>query len=101
MPNGVRDVPYAPVKNIEFIGKKRNSTVINTLQYWRGSTPSPSPCITPRSSKSPTPAFEEATEEETEAFFASLSKTKPVVLSLVEPYASNYIPKSLDENLPL
>ena len=67
--------------------KTLSSTVINTLQYQRGSTPSPSPCITPRSSKSPTPAFEEATEEETEAFFASLSmcKTKPVVLSLVEP----------------
>ena len=80
MPNGVRDVPYAPVKNIEFVGKKRSSTVINTLQYRRGSTPSPSPCITPRSSKSPTPAFEEAIEKETEAFFASLStcKTKPV-----------------------
>ena len=103
MPNGVKDVPYAPVKSIEFIGKKKSSTAIQTSQFPRGNTPSPSPCSTPRSSKSPVPAFEEATEEETEAFFISLStcKTKPAILSLVEPYASNYIPKSLDENLPL
>ena len=55
------------------------------------------------SSKSPTPAFEEATEGQTGIFPASLStcKTKPAILSLVEPYSSNYIPKSLDENLPI
>ena len=100
MPSGVKDVPYAQVKDIEFIGKKRSVTAIQTSQFLSGSQPSPS---TPRSSKSPTSAFEEATEKETEAFFALLStcKTKPAILSLVEPYASNYIPKSLDENLPL
>ena len=102
MPNGVKDVPYAPVKCIKFIGKKRSIAAIETSQF-RRDTPSPSPCVTPRSSKSPTPAFEEVTEEETKAFFASLGtcKTKPAILSLVEPYSSNYIPKSLDENLPL
>ena len=31
----------------------------------------------------------------------STCETKPAILSLVEPYASNYIPKSLEENLPL
>ena len=103
MPNGVKDVPYAPVKSIELIRKKKRITVIQTSQFPRGNTPSPSPCSTPRSSRSTAPAFEEATEEETDVFFASLStcKTKPAILSLVEPYASNYIPKSLDENLPL
>ena len=97
MPNGVKDVQYAPVKSIEFI------TAIQTSQFLRGNTPSPSPCSTPRSSNSSAPAFEEAAKEETEAFFTSLStcKNKPAILSLVEPYASNYIPKSLDENLPL
>ena len=82
MPNGVKDVLYAPVKNIEFIGKKKSVTAIQTSQFPRGNTPLPSPCSTPRSSKSPTPTFEEAVEEETEAFFASLStcKTKPVIL---------------------
>ena len=45
----------------------------------------------------------ETRKKETEAFFASLStcKTKPAILFLVELYASNYIPKSLDENLPI
>ena len=103
MPSGVKDVPYAQVKDIEFIGKKRSVTAIQTSQFLSGSQPSPSPSSTPRSSKSCTSAFEEAAEKETEAFFALLStcKTKAAILSLVEPYASNYIPKSLDENLPL
>ena len=103
MPNGVKEVPYAPVKEMEFIGKKRSSTAIETLQFPKGGTPSPSPSTTPRASKSPTPAFEEPTGEEVKEFFASLnrSKTKPAILSLVEPYAIDYIPKSLDEGLPL
>ena len=103
MPNGVKDVPYASVKSIGFIGKKRSITAIQISQFPKGNTPLPSPCSTPRSSKSPTPAFEEATEEQAETYFASLStcKIKPAILSLVEPYSSNYIPKSLDENLPI
>jgi len=36
MPNGVKDVPYAPVKSIEFVGKKRSITAIQTLQCSRG-----------------------------------------------------------------
>ena len=64
MPSGVKDVPYAQVKDIEFIGKKRSVTAIHTSQFLSGSQPSPSPSSTPRSSKSPTSAFEEATEKE-------------------------------------
>ena len=104
MPSGVKGVPYAPVKSIDFIGKKV-LTAIETLQFPRASTSSTSSFLTYRSlqSKSPTSAFEMPTQEQTEAFFASLStcKTKPAVLSLLEPYASNYIPKSVDENLPI
>ena len=63
MPNGVKVVQYASVKNIESIWKKISVTAIQTSQFPRGNTPLPSPCSTPRSSKSPTPAFEEALEE--------------------------------------
>lgn len=72
MPNSVKDVPYAPVTSIQFVGKREvRITAIQILQFSRGSKPSPSPCTTPTStsSKSPTLAFEEATDEETEAFF--------------------------------
>ena len=103
MPHSVKDVPYARVKEIDFLGRKRSLTSFQTLQYQSGSSSSSSPCTTPRSSKSPAPELKEASTEETEEFFASLAtcnKSRPGILSLVEPYASHYIPKSLDENLP-
>lgn len=103
MPSAMKDVPYAPVKCIDFIGKKRSFTALQSSQLVSGNKPLRSPSPTPRSSKSPTPAFEDATDEETKTFFASLStcSTKPAILSLVEPYASKYVPQSLDEGLPL
>lgn len=45
-------------------------------------------------------SVEEPTGEEVKEFFASLSRRKPNQ-SLVEPYADDYIPKSLNESLPL
>ena len=113
MPQSIKDVPYSPVNNIDFIGKKRSTTVFQALEYQCGDpsassksnspTPKSSKSPTPKSSKSPIPAFKEATKEETDAFFASLSTsgTKPAILSLVEPYSASYVPKSLDDNLPL
>lgn len=65
MPNGVKDVPYAPVKALR---KKKSITAIQTWQLPTDNTTLPSPCSTSRSSKSPAPEFEEATEQETEAF---------------------------------
>lgn len=43
------------------------------------------------------------TVEEVKHFFVSLvsASTKLAILSLVEPYSSRYIPKSLDEGLPM
>ena len=104
MPHSVKDVPYSPVNKIEFLGKKRSLTSFQTLQYESGSSTSTSPCTTPRPSKSPAPELIEASLEETEEFLASLatcSKSRPGILSLVEPYASQYVPKSLDDSLPL
>jgi hypothetical protein len=42
--------------------------------------------------------------DEINNFFSSLaseSSTKPAILSLIEPYSSSYVPKSLDEDLPM
>ena len=122
MPSGVKDIPYAPVKEMDFTGKKKSATMIETHQFATASSPSPissragtptssragtptsSRAGTPTSSRSatPVPAFQKPSEQEVEELFASLSKckTKPAILSLVAPYADNYVPKSLNENLP-
>ena len=68
MPNSVKDVPYAPIKSINFIGRKRSLTALQILQFGTGGKLSPSPSSTPRSSKSPTLSFEDATDSETKAF---------------------------------
>ena len=36
LPSGVKDVPYAPVRNIKFFGKKTSSSAIQTAQFQRG-----------------------------------------------------------------
>jgi len=122
MPSGMKDIPYAPVKEMDFTGKKKSATMIETHQFATASSPSPissragtptssragtptsSRAGTPTSSRSatPVPAFQKPSEQEVEELFASLSKckTKPAILSLVAPYADNYVPKSLNENLP-
>ena len=138
MPSGMKDIPYAPVKEMDFTRKKKSATMIETHQFATASSPSPissragtptsscartptSSCAgtptssragtptsshagTPTSSRSatPVPVLQKPSEQEVEELFASLSKckTKPAILSLVAPYADNYVPKSLNENLP-
>jgi len=114
MPSGVKDIPYAPVKEMDFTGRKKSATMIETHQFATASSPSPissragmptsSRAGTPTSSRSATPVsvFQKPSEQEVEELFASLSKckTKPAILTLVAPYADNYVPKSLNENLP-
>ena len=117
MPNGVKDVHYAPVREMDFIGKKKSQSAMQNLSFSRPSLSgdrgrassscergcSSSSGERRRNSKSPTPAFEEATQEESDKLLEMLGtcKSKPVVLSLVEKYASKYAPKALDEDLPI
>ena len=42
MPTGVKEVHYAPVKDINFIGKKRSAVMLASSDF--KSSPSPSPC---------------------------------------------------------
>lgn len=107
MPTGVKEVQYAPVKDIGFLGKKRSAWMMESCNF-RSPTPtastSSSTSTTPRSSKSPTPVASVAPPdcEEIKAFFGSLAScsSKPAILSLVEPYSSQYVPKSLHNSLP-
>ena len=57
MPHSVKVVPFAPVKQMEFLLKKNSLTSFQTLQYHRGSSSSPLSCTTPRSFNSPAPEF--------------------------------------------
>ena len=55
MPHSVKDVPLAPKKQMEFLGKKKSLTSFQTLQCQRVSSSSPLPCTTPKSFNSPAP----------------------------------------------
>lgn len=106
IPNGVKEVPYAPVKNMDFVGKKRSLAIMASLDFKQpdsSCSPTPSPSPISRPSKSPTPALTVPDHEETKSFLASLAScpSKPAILSLVQPYSSNYVPKSLSVGLPM
>ena len=47
IPNAVKEVPYAPVKSIDFVGKKKS---FNTAIHYSSPTPSPSSLPSPSSS---------------------------------------------------
>ena len=96
MPSSAKDVSDTPVKSIDFIETKRSLTC--TSRFGNGEMPSLSPSSIPTCrSRSPTPSFEDATNVETRAFFASFGtcvldqKKKTAILSWGKPYASNYI----------
>ena len=162
MPTGIKEVHYAPVKYIDFVGKKGSAAILESLDFrpsplttqlpassqvsasstvvsfassQSGSTMASSanslpsqhssptsanaqilpssrsgtvsvPVVppTPRASKSPTPDREKTpSHDETMAFLSSLAtcSSKPAILSLVAPYSSRYIPKTLDSSLPM
>ncbi len=98
-PNGIKDVPYAPVKDVDFIGKKRSESMITKLDIATPSSVNASAHLS-RKSRSPTPAFIDSTQEEKENFLSMLStcKSKPVILSLVEPYSSDFVPLAIKED---
>ena len=87
MPVFQKQIPYSPIKSIDFTSsmarEKKIDDVIND-------TPHRSPC----SSKSV--AVKAPEQNELRAFHQRLSKgqTKPSILSLIPEHAKNYIPKS-------
>lgn len=101
IPNGVKEVPYARVRDIEFTGKKKCWKAVEKSDFTVNSGSSCS--FTPRASKSPSPMSKTADITRTKNFLASLAScsSKPAILSLVEPYSSQYIPKAADGSLPL
>lgn len=100
IPSAVKDVPYAPVRKINFLGRKGSQTQLATLQLQSGQSHSVA-------GRSPSPSLvktvSDPTDEEINILFTSLAacKSRPAVLSLVKPYCNSYVPKSLDEGLPM
>ena len=99
LPPAVKSVPYAPIKDIGFIGKKRKVTS-RVSDHDRASTSA-------NKEGSPSPLRKKAcppTEQEQSQFFDSLSSctgAKPAVLALVSPHCDNYVPASLAPELPV
>ena len=96
LPPSIKDVPYAPLRQIQFVGKAGSKAALQS-PLPRSRSPTSTEILCPSSSAKASP-----TSEEVDGFFASLSRcsTKPGILSLVKNHASKYIPSSLASGLP-
>jgi hypothetical protein len=91
MPPAIKTVPYTPLAEISFVGKKRKSTSVTRDTPVNAPTPSKKQALTP-------------SDTEKAELFSSLAKcegVKPAVLAIVPPYSEAYIPASLDQDLPM
>ena len=96
LPPSIKSVPYAPINDIKFIGKKRKSHGCSTHDVQ--STDVESTC-----NSSKTARFSSPTEDEQKQFFCSLASipdVKPAILSLVSSHCESYVPSSLAPDLP-
>ena len=96
IPNAVKQVTYAPVREISFIGKKRSRSILSSSASSSSVSRSPSPLPVSHTVQVTSP-----TDEEIGSFYKSLGElsTKPAILSLVDPYSDNYVPKFVSEQL--
>lgn len=112
LPPSVKEVPYAPLSHINFLGHSGSLTALRSLSpvisppLTTGPTrASTSLMISPAPSQPSPPCSTVATpsSEEVGHLFASLStcSTKPAILALLDDYSSNYIPSSLAMGLPI
>lgn len=102
VPSFQKDIPYSAVKSLDFVSaKSKKNKIDNAL--------STSCTLVAEASLKPTCTSALATVhaqtpncEEIKDFFSKLSAcgTKPAILSLVDPYASNYVPKSTLSSFP-
>ena len=82
-------MPYLPIKDIEFIGKKRKACDVSGGAHHR--------------SKSKGKDISSPTADEEKKFLDSLvscSGAKPIVLSVLPTYCTTFIPSCLDSDLP-
>ena len=89
-------MPYLRVKDIDFSSPKNKKRALDHA-IDESQTPS-----TTSTQSNPAAKVQPPNEKELKAFCATLSQcgTKPVILSLIPEYASNYVPKSRLSNFP-
>ena len=94
VPKFQKEMPYLPVKEIDFSSPKSKKRAIDNVL---DNSQSPSISLSVKSK-----AIQPPDEKELIAFFQTLSQcgTKPAILSLVPQYASSYVPKSRQSNFP-
>ena len=106
LPPSVKEVPYAPLSHINFVGPAGSLAALRSPSLM---TPPPSPITsTPSRMTSPPPSSAcsnvlSPSLAEVGQLFASLAEcsNKPAILALVKDYSSKYIPSSLAADLPL
>ena len=92
MPPAVRSVSYSPIKEIDFIGKKK-----------KASTMLSNDSSTSNSSRSKRRKLDVPSSEQKKQFLDSLASSKsakPAVLSVIAGYCDKYIPSALSLDLP-
>ena len=85
MPSAMKSVPYSPVKDIEFVGKKRKNSEVSI------SAPAAKRSILPPSNTELSQFFDS---------LASCSDAKPAVIAVVSTYCDAYVPSHLPLSCP-
>lgn len=92
MPPAIRSVPFAPLKEIDFIGKKRKSSDLQSASHSDSN-------VTAKQRKLDVPTYEE--QNRFLDLLASSKDARPVVLSLVADHCEKFIPSAFSLDLPL
>ena len=94
LPSFVNEVEYAPVRNINFkSARKMKVDLDEMIENFTDDLQLSGISKVSTESAAPKPEIPAPTQAEVENFYSNLSKcqTKPVVLSLVPPYADSYV----------
>ena len=97
LPTYVKQVDYAPVKNINFTSARKLKIDLDKSIEELDPTNLPgSPPVQQQRQPSIKPSAKRPSTEELKQFFSSLNEyqSKPVCLSLVQPYSTNFISKT-------
>ena len=90
MPPAIKSVPYQPIGEINFVGKKRKCSHSSTREIHSDARP-----------KKHVPAVSSMDSEQLFRALSSCEGAKPAVLAAVPPYCEAYIPATLAEDLPM
>ena len=99
LPNALVDVPYKPIKELDFTSSKTQKKKLDQQIDKHCSAPFQIVSTERVSKKNDVP---KPSDFELEDFFQKISKcgSKPAVLSLVTPFSDAYVPRDFSEEFP-